>query len=214
MIAVQTALVRSLYAAAGAIRTWSSAVLLVTVLSPIYACARHDEPPSEEQGSQNPIAQRTCRVREVDSVWRPGDPLGDAEWTGEFLLTLVATSGANQDSVASGHLALRPMPHAQQVEGSPITPIYGWTDVDLSRLATLTIADPLASRDPTRPGVLLVYNTVNRSIVLLLGGSQSQDAGVVLFVGYADSSGFSGQWRDGGLRLPIESGHFCAERER
>ena len=95
---------------------------------------------------------------------------------------------------------------------------YGSSTVRLGELGAL-LAHSADSQDPKRPGAQVLFNTREKSAVLLLGGSLvpegiTLDAGILAVVQQVAPWGFGGVWHGiDSLRNPIE-GIFCARRSR
>lgn len=142
---------------------------------------------------------------------------------GEYELVLVATSGDLAGSSVNGHLELQPnepslrgIPSADgKTRTDSSAPLYGTTDVDVTRVGGLRLGEPTSS-DPTQPGVLLVQQ--GEGIVLRIG-SEANRRGVLRFDGgyfamrvrRVDKAGFAGSWASGTVQAQA-AGHFCAFR--
>jgi len=142
---------------------------------------------------------------------------------GAYELVLVATAGDSAGSSATGRLQLQP--NEPKLRGIPSAgggtrtdssaPLYGTTDVDVTRVGGLRMGEPTSS-DPNRPGVLLVQQ--GEGIVLRIG-SEANRRDVIRFDGgyfamrvrRVDPKGFAGSWTSG-TALRQASGHFCAHR--
>jgi hypothetical protein len=145
-------------------------------------------------------------------------------WAGEYTIYVIATTGRySADSMAQGGLSLW-VTEPAYAQDKPVRgrrartyPLSGATDVPLARLAPVSIAIPLSSRDPARPGV-----QINEGRSMVLGGHYgpqffTMDAGVLFEIDSADAMGFRGRWVEGGrrgLHGEIPAGYFCAFRTR
>jgi hypothetical protein len=125
---------------------------------------------------------------------------------GEYHLTMVATRGARQGSSTMGSLALDG--HA------------GSASIALDSVGAIAAGD-IRSRDPNRPGVMLVRSPNDSSaagVPMLRFGSDANrpdlrafdSAYLILLVDVATAAGFSGRWRSG-LDTILSSGYFCAD---
>jgi hypothetical protein len=138
---------------------------------------------------------------------------------GRYTLTVVRTfeGVADRRSVGTLELERADSLHAELVVGDGrrlSTPLYGWTNLDWSKIGNVSLGYSPASRDPDRPGVQLVPGGV-----LFIGNAYTRrgvllDTGVLMRIHEADSTGFRGAWKDGGLPKEDLSGYFCAVRLR
>ncbi len=136
---------------------------------------------------------------------------------GSYELTAVVAQGRERDSMAWGELHLQRRSRQPAEPGSPGAVLYGWSNIDLTTLASVTIVTPVSSTDPARPGVLVAHDSREPSVTLVFGASTASDnvaihAGVVFHVLEATRQRLSGWWWVGGLKLPVTSGFFCAVR--
>ena len=151
--------------------------------------------------------------------------------SGEYALTLVATTGQESGQSTQGHLWL----HEQSAElrqyvmlgaepdPSVSAPLYGAAQVDLEAVGAVLMGD-LGSLDPAQPGVLVLERRsesgglVAVEITLRLG-SLSNRRGVVTFdAGYTalqvrsvQEGQFAGEWASGDPNMRAQ-GYFCAVR--
>jgi hypothetical protein len=141
---------------------------------------------------------------------------------GEYRFHVIATQGRySTDSLARGRLSLW-VTNSRYAQGPPrpgqlpqTYPVSGATDIPLARLAPVSIAVPLTSRDPAKPGVQLFSG---RS--MWLGGAMGPeysilDAGVLFEIDSVAPDGLRGHWVEGGRRAlhgQIPAGYFCAFR--
>jgi hypothetical protein len=138
---------------------------------------------------------------------------------GRYALTVVGTQGVSGDSVARGTLELWRADSAQahnpwRAEDGRAFPLAGASDIDLKRIAPVSLAYSPATRDRDRPGV-----QVHRDGSMWFGNAFGRvftlDAGVVFTHLQLDGRGFRGEWQEGGLRMvngAIPAGYFCAVR--
>lgn len=152
-----------------------------------------------------------------------------ARLAGQYGLTVVATSGDETGGRSVGRLWLMRQDSSLWTVGMPggvpdtsaWAPLYGATDVDLATVGALRLGD-LMSRDPTKPGVLVLERRaeadVPPSIVLRLGSLANQRDVVRFDGGYTalrvrdiTAHGFRGSWASGTMGAQAE-GYFCAVR--
>ena len=142
---------------------------------------------------------------------------------GEFVVRLVASSGAKRGATAEGRLQLAPQDSAhrrlQLPDGSSSStytlPLAGTAAVDLAAVGAVAPGDP-ASTDPESPGVLVIERPGQ---VMLRIGSEANRRGLqrfdgaftVLRVQQVTDAGFVGTWQSG-VAMDQSSGHFCASR--
>jgi hypothetical protein len=128
---------------------------------------------------------------------------------GEYRLSLVATQGRRNGRSIAGTLTL----------GTH----YGHAAIVLDSVGAVA-AGSIASRDSTRPGVLVLSSAdqtpgvtqtylrfgadANRNDIRLLDGAY-----MVLIVDSANASAMRGHWRSG-IRAETAGGYFCADRLR
>ena len=166
------------------------------------------------------VSSATCRpVARSVRKWPDAALKG---WAGDYRLHVIATQGRySTDSLARGRLSLW-VTDARYAQGPPrpgqsprTYPVSGATDVPLARLAPVSIAVPLTSRDPAKPGV-----QVNSGRSMLLGGQMGPeymilDAGVLFEIDSVAPDGLRGHWVEAGRRLmhgQLPAGYFCAFR--
>jgi hypothetical protein len=158
-------------------------------------------------------------------VEAPATDLVATGLAGQYMVRLIATSGAKEDASADGHLALMEQDSAyravERADGSVDTtyslPLYGTAEVDFASVGA-TIPGSTASSDPLSPGVLVIQRPGG---VMLRLGSEGNRRGVrsfdgaytVLQVQQITDQGFAGTWRSG-VGLEESGGHFCAVKER
>lgn len=142
---------------------------------------------------------------------------------GEFVVRLVASSGAKRGATTEGRLQLMPHDSAYRrlelPDGSASStytlPLYGTTAVDFAAVGAVVPGDP-KSADPASPGVLVIERPGQ---VMLRVGSEANRRGVrrfdgaftVLRVQQITDQGFTGTWQSG-VNLDQSGGHFCANR--
>src|SRR6266481_6908585 len=82
---------------------------------------------------------------------------------GDYAFTVVVTSAPKRDTIVDGYLSLRQTParlvrlHSAKV----VFPLTGWSDVDLTKGADVSLVYSPASRDTLRPGVQGILDTVD-----------------------------------------------------
>ena len=172
-----------------------AALTLALIGGGCAAHARHDLP------ATNAASIRPCIA--VDSM--TGSDVAAGQLSGEYRLTMVATSGRRSGRSVSGSFALDD--HT------------GYASIALDSVGAIAPGD-IGSRDPNAPGVLLLTSTdssvtnptlrfgadANRSDRRMFDGSYS-----ILLVDVATASGFSGRWRSA-VNASQSSGYFCADR--
>jgi hypothetical protein len=139
---------------------------------------------------------------------------------GKYTLTVVGTRGISGDATVRGSLELWAADSAYAYGGLRTTdvrqfPLVGVSDIDLRRLAPVTLAYPPSSRDRQQPGVEVQHDGEIWFGNAFGGDGPSLDAGVVFDRVRITSTGFRGEWREGGLRVvngQPPSGYFCAVR--
>ena len=138
---------------------------------------------------------------------------------GSYRLTLVQVVDSVDASSATGALTLRPQPPGLDSLGMAVTPLYGFTDIDLRAVGAQRVGDPAAT-DPRAPGVLVLESGRGgeRRILLRMGADANRrdsalfdGAWTVLEVREIAADGFSGSWRSG-VRLSRTRGCFCAKK--
>lgn len=125
---------------------------------------------------------------------------------GEYRLTMVATSGARSGSATTGSLTFRGR--------------AGSASIPLDSVGAVAAGD-IGSRDPNRPGVLLVSSSRDSSDgkpMLRFGANANRSdirafdsAYLILMVDVADPAGFAGRWRSG-VDASHSGGYYCADR--
>jgi len=142
---------------------------------------------------------------------------------GEYLVRLVASSGAKRGATAQGRLQLMPHDSANRrlklPDGSTSStytlPLYGTVEIDLVAVGAVAPGDP-GSSDPASPGVLVIESPGR---VMLRVGSEANRRDVrrydgaytVLRVQQVSDDGFAGTW-ESGVDMDRSGGHFCADR--
>jgi hypothetical protein len=142
---------------------------------------------------------------------------------GDYLVRLVADTGAKRGATTEGRLQLMPQDSAlrrlELPDGSYSStytfPFYGTAGVDFAAVGAVTPGDP-TSADPASPGVLVIERPGQ---VMLRVGSEANRRGVrrfdgaftVLRVQQVTAEGFAGTW-ESGVGLDQSGGHFCATR--
>lgn len=171
--------------------------LALIIGSGCAATARHDPPVASDSATTACVAP--------DSTTRSGATAG--QFVGDYRLTMIATSGAHTGGSAAGTLALDG--HA------------GHASIALARVGAVAAGD-ISSRDPSRPGVLLVRSANDSSAagapMLRFGADANRSdirafdgAYLIMLVDAATAAGFSGRWRSG-VGTSVSSGYFCADR--
>jgi hypothetical protein len=142
---------------------------------------------------------------------------------GEFVVRLVASSGAKRGVTTEGRLQLAPQDSAhrrlERSDGSTNStytlPLSGTAGVDFAAVGAVAPGDP-GSTDPESPGVLVIERPGQ---ILLRVGSEANRRGVrrfdgaftVLRVQQVTDKGFAGTWQSG-VGMDRSGGHFCANR--
>jgi len=168
--------------------------LALAASSGCAATARHDPPPTKG------AAANSCAA--ADSTTRSAIA---GQLVGNYRLTMIATSGAHAGDSVTGTLAFD-----------------GRAGHALIALATVGAVAPgdIGSRDPHRPGVLLVSspNDSSGTPMLRFGADANRSdirafdgAYLVMLVDAATTGGFSGRWRSG-AGTAASGGYFCADR--
>ena len=140
----------------------------------------------------------------TDSTRRPHTTA--EQFVGKYRLTMVATSGARKGRSTSGSLFL---------DGH-----LGNASIALDSVGAIAPGD-IGSRDPNRPGVLLVRSPNDSSaaaeLMLRFGADANRSdirafdsAFLVLLMDSATKAGFSGRWRSG-VDTKLSSGYYCAD---
>ncbi len=158
------------------------------------------------------------------------DAAAIARLSGDFFLTLVATSGTRSGNTAHGTTTLfdnpDPLRRLAGIGGNPVpgvtVPFYGTADIDVTEVGALPMGST-TSDDPLQPGVLVVQDssddlTTARSLILRLGtdvnrrGATPFDGGyTVLRVRHVSPDSILGSWASG-TATEVAAGFFCAVR--
>ena len=185
------------------------------VSASLLSCSRPGNGPAVDYGSQQatPCEPTTPGQLPEALVNQPLDWLA-----GLYSFRVVATRGYSGDTMSVGrlHLLTTDESHRAAGPGARTSPLYGWTEVDLSLFGRVGLAYSPTSRDPNRPGVQVIVDREHKNLGMVVGAASTGDtvyfdAGVVFFVYAVDSLGFSGLWKDGGL-TGLPAGYFCAQR--
>ncbi|HUQ15138.1 MAG TPA: hypothetical protein VM094_03725 [Gemmatimonadales bacterium] len=150
-------------------------------------------------------------------------PMDVSLLAGEFVVRLVASSGAKRGATAEGRLDLTLQDsahrHLELPDGSTSStytlPLAGTATVDFAAVGAVAPGDP-ASTDPESPGVLVIARPGQ---ILLRVGSEANRRDVrrfdgaftVLRVQQVTDQGFAGTW-ESGVDMDRFGGHFCANR--
>lgn len=172
----------------------------------------------QERGRSDASGHRgSVQCAAVDSSHATGVQKSDV--VGEFELEMQVTEGVRRDSVVRGRLTLEPWsPSTSGLETAPINyMVWGWTTIPIDRIGEMPVVPAPSSDDPARPGILGLRSRRDSAITLVMGawtpdGGAVADAGLVLKVAQAETSGFRGTWTSSSIKLPVPSGHFCARR--
>ena len=141
----------------------------------------------------------TTRTTPSIAVSSPNWPQLNAkrEWfAGRFTFTVVQQSPVTPDSIRRGSLEVLANSQERSV---------GTSDIDFRAWRIPGAAYSAASRDSTRPGVLVEHDKQGR-VLLTISGANLEDAGILFAVFEADSSGFSGMWESGAAVTPSYKG--------
>ena len=151
--------------------------------------------------------------------------------SGEYAVTLVATSGDKSGERTSGQVRLLEQtgdlrefaPPGVEMDTKVSVPLYGASGLSLELVGAVAAGD-LSSLDPERPGVMVmesrgVRDGAERAMILLRFGSEANRRDVVAFDGaymvmaVRSMSGgeFAGDWRSGMFGREVR-GYFCAVR--
>ncbi len=151
--------------------------------------------------------------------------------SGEYAVTLVATSGDRSGGQTSGQLRLLEQtgdlrefaPPGLETDNRVSVPLYGASGLDLELVGAVAAGD-LSSLDPERPGVMVmesrgVRDGAEHAMILLRFGSEANRRDVVAFDGAymvmavrnMSDGGFAGEWRSGMFGREVR-GYFCATR--
>lgn len=140
---------------------------------------------------------------------------------GNYDFTLVADSGPRAGRTARGTISLTPNDtlHRYYVNGPQgwlrrgDRPLIGWGDVR-GDVGLETAGTPIASRDPSRPGIVFRLDSVRGGLRFMLGDQPMNDGGYnELTVTSADENRFAGRWQSSlGPTDYRATGFFCARR--
>ncbi len=151
--------------------------------------------------------------------------------SGEYAVTLVATSGDKSGDRTRGQLRLLEQTGELREFALPgvamdtrvSVPLYGATGLDLDVVGAVAAGD-LSSLDPERPGVMVMESRgerdgAERTMILLRFGSEANRRDVIAFDGAymvmgvraMSGEGFAGEWRSGVFGREVR-GYFCAVR--
>ncbi len=197
-------------------RPFAASTSLILFLSGALAC-----------GSGRPSGRAVAEVQPPPVCTAP--PSGDAPaltatqgdaLAGRYELNVVATAGVGRDTVVRGTLELW-RPDSAYAHGL-VRPsesrrflLVGASDVDLRRLAPVSLAYPPSSRDRERPGVEVQSDGTMWFGNAFGGTGGTLDAGVALKQVRIMPWGFRGEWLEGGLAVVngvSPGGYFCAVR--
>jgi hypothetical protein len=147
---------------------------------------------------------------------------GPSLQSGQYRLTLVATSGSHKSALAEGTINLLPASATDRSEATGKlaqdhgdTPqFYGWTNLDFGRVGAPMCSDdaspPPASHDPLHPGVLVRAKTARAfpSVILIgtlsnlrEGALYTDGCGIGLFLETWDGSCYDGSWSAWGIMV-------------
>ena len=158
------------------------------------------------------------------------DAAAIARLSGDFSLTLVATSGTRSGYTARGTTTLFDNPDRLRrlagAGGNPMpgvtVPFYGTADIDVTEVGALPLGTT-TSDDPLQPGVLVVQDTpddptIVRSLVMRFGSDVNRRGAVpfdggytVLHVRRVSPDSILGSWASG-IVTEVAAGFFCAVR--
>jgi hypothetical protein len=144
---------------------------------------------------------------------------------GRFILTMVATGGAQNGRTVAGYLLLREAPAGTPAPAAGArTALVGITDIILESVGALRLGDT-GAEDPRAPGVAVYEQRAANGVPTVTarvgshitaaptpGMMAIEGQTTVLFVRRIEQGGFAGGWRsgDGSPRGP--EGYFCAVR--
>jgi len=195
-------------------RTARHCLALIVVLG---ACGRSSAPAPMPQA--HATAPDSC-ARVNGKL--PPDATADHA-AGEYSLVLVATTGSAAGKKAEGRLSLGrvegDLRYSQLPELPRDTsvryPLAGTTTVDVAAVGAVNTGD-MTSRDPMRPGVLVIERA--GSITIRLGADANRrdvqrfDGGyTALRVQQLEKERIAGTWESGTARMHA-GGYFCATR--
>lgn len=190
-------------------------LLLVSFMA---ACSGEPQSGPQKVAGQESRAMSCTAPNSADAPALTLDP--PVDWmAGDYDLVMVATSGIEGATSTSGRLHLKARTTPLTVSWPERTsPVYGWMDVDLKPFGRINLAYPPSDRDPNRPGVDVIHDTRDRSLVLTLGAAGSGDvvyfdAGIMMFVHSVTNLSIAGRWQaSGNVVPPLAGGYFCATR--
>jgi hypothetical protein len=198
----------------GAIRTrgWAAAALMAGAFALLDACAR-----------PRPHTSPDATCQRVADAPLPADA-STASMRGDFVLTMVATTGAKSGASVTGRLSLVPQDSALQSVERATQPLRGTATIDIEAVGAVQMGS-LAATAPDAPGVA-VYEQRSAdgtpTVLLRFGeqsnarGSQAFDAGHTTgYVRRITPDGFAGGWSSsaGSVFPPRHAdGFFCAVR--
>ena len=178
----------------------------------LTACATAADPPRDP--AADPACVAGTETLSADATLE--------EAAGSYLLTLVAPAADGGQVFVFGLLHLVPNEAALRAYAEGVTtPLFGWVDnIELQVVGAVEVGDA-GSRDPLRPGVLVLEQRPDGAavpeITLRLGSLANLrtergafDGGyLALHVGHAEAGSFSGRWVSG-VHATRVKGHFCA----
>jgi len=179
------------------LRIVGALTLALITVSACGATVRRD-PAVANEGTAAPCTAADSTTRNTAMA----DP-----FIGNYRLTMLATSGTRTGSSATGTLAFDG--HA------------GHASIALASVGAVAAGD-IGSRDPDRPGVLLIRSPndsgaagapmlrfgadANRSDIRAFDGAY-----LIMLVDAVTEAGFSGRWRSG-VGTAVSGGYYCAHR--
>lgn len=138
---------------------------------------------------------------------------------GAYVVTLVEQGNNARDLTISGRLQLdtavrfpKLSPHSRISY-----PLSGHTDLDLTKLGPLALAHSPAAKDPSQPGVQVLWDSTTSIIRIILGNTTTPqrtavDMGLSLDVLDINEARLGGWWQSMGRSHPQVRGYFCAVR--
>jgi len=158
-----------------------------------------------------------CKPPQGDRIKTPSAPVGIA---GDYDFQMVLVSHDSiPESHVSGTLRLTATSRNHRSSGDRhITfPFYGSSSIELGKLGEVTVAHPVSSTDPDRPGVQVSYDSRDSTLSMMLGNSygsrgMATDAGVVLDVRTLTDSEIGGRWDNGARTTAPLFGYYCLSR--
>lgn len=177
-------------------------------------------------GNQSQTAAGTMACVPVEGSLAEGVDV--TSWAGDYLLTLVTTTGDSSGKQVSGSMNLAAqsddlkMGEPGTMDAATLMPLVGTVAVDLGAVHAVEVG-ALDSEDPMAPGVLVLERPYQKQsgeaateVTIRLGSEANRrsttrfDGGyTALFVLQAGPGGLAGNWASGvtGQRA---GGHFCA----